>query len=189
MNRFEIVTTPLLDLHVLQRRQLRDARGYFERMFCESDLEEIIGARRIKQINHTVTRERGVVRGLHYQFPPHADLKLITCLRGEVFDVAVDLREDSPTFLQWHAEILSGNNARTLCIAEGFAHGFQALTEDCEMLYFHTATYAPAAEGGIPPLEPRIAIKWPLPIASLSERDSKLPPLTAEFRGIRIPTE
>ena len=88
------------------------------------------------------------MRGLHFQYPPHAETKLVSCLRGEVFDVAVDLRRDSPTFLRWHAEILSSDNHRTLLIPEGFAHGFQTLTEDCELLYLHTAAWQPGAEGG-----------------------------------------
>jgi len=186
MSRFEIISTALPGLHVLQRRPLRDGRGYLERMFCTTDLASVLGTRRIEQINHTLTAERGVVRGLHFQFPPHAEMKFVSCLRGEVFDVAVDLREDSPTFLQWHAETLSADNGRTLSIPEGFAHGFQTLSEQCELIYFHTAAYVPAADGGVSPLEPRVGVRWPLPVTSMSERDSRHPPLTADYRGIRI---
>ena len=96
-----------------------------------------------------MTASRGTVRGMHFQHPPHAETKFVSCLRGEVFDVAVDLRNGSPTFLHWHAEILSADNHRTLVIPEGFAHGFQTLSDDCEMLYFHTAAYNPEAEGGL----------------------------------------
>ena len=107
------------------------------------------------QINHTLTGRRGTVRGMHYQRPPHAETKFISCLRGEVFDVAVDLRHDSPTFLRWHAEVLSAENHRTLVVPEGFAHGFQTLAEDCELLYLHTAAFAADSEGALNANDPR----------------------------------
>ncbi len=98
-----------------------------------------------------------------------------TCLRGEVFDVAVDLRDNSPTFLRWHAEVLSAENHKTLVIPEGFAHGFQTLADDCEMLYFHTAAYHASAEDGLNALDPGLAIKWPLDVDVLSDRDRATP--------------
>ena len=121
---------------------------------------------------------------MHYQLPPSAEAKIVSCLRGAAFDVAVDLRRDSPTFLQWHAETLSAENHRSLVIPEGVAHGFQALADDCELLYFHTAAYDPAAERGLHPGDPRLAIAWPLPVERLSERDASHPPLTPEFDGV-----
>ncbi len=108
----------------------------------------------------------------------------MSCLRGRVFDVAVDLRRSSPTFLNWHAEILSADNHRTLFIPEGFAHGFQALEDDCEMLYFHTAAHMREAEGGVHPLDPRLAIAWPLPPCGLSPRDGGFPMLDDRFSGV-----
>jgi dTDP-4-dehydrorhamnose 3,5-epimerase len=149
-------------------------------------LAEVFGSRPVAQINRSFTRTRGVVRGMHFQHPPHAEIKLVTCLHGEVFDVAIDLRQNSPTFLKWHAEILNGENHRTLAIPAGFAHGFQTLAEDCEMLYLHSAAYAPDAEAGIHPLDPRVAVKWPLEITELSPRDSAHPYLTESFQGISL---
>lgn len=184
MSGFDISDAPLRGLKVVQRKKLSDARGYLERMFCIADLHELITDKHIVQVNHTLTRQRGAVRGLHFQRPPHAEAKLVSCLRGEVFDVAVDLRAGSPTFLQWHAETLSGENGRMLYIPEGFAHGFQALTEDCEMFYLHTAAYAPEFEGGVSPLDPRLAIAWPLAMTSLSDRDAQHAHLLADYRGI-----
>lgn len=184
MSRFDILATPLAGLHVLQRRPLRDERGYFERLFCTSELATVIGERRVRQINHTSTSKRAAVRGLHFQWPPHGEMKLISCLRGEVYDVAVDLRRDSATFLQWHAEILSADNHRTLAIPEGFAHGFQALCDDCEMLYLHTADYVPGSEGALNARDPRLAIQWPLPIGEQSPRDAAHPMLSKEFFGV-----
>ncbi|MHA7816747.1 MAG: dTDP-4-dehydrorhamnose 3,5-epimerase family protein [Pseudohaliea sp.] len=184
MSRFSIHPTPLAGLKVIQRKPLGDARGYLERLFCPQELGAVFGERRIMQINRTLTARAGVVRGLHFQYPPHAELKLVTCLRGEVFDVAVDLRSDSPTFLCWHAERLSEDNHRTFSIPEGFAHGFQTLTADCELLYLHSAGYVPEAEAGLDALDPSLAIDWPLPIAERSARDQAHPPLATDFAGL-----
>lgn len=169
---------------VLQRRPLVDPRGYLERMFCAQELKTLIGDRSIVQINHTLTAKAGTVRGMHFQYPPHAEIKFVNCLRGEVFDVAVDFRRGSPTFLHWHAEVLGAGNYKTFVIPEGFAHGFQTLTDDCEMLYFHTAAYRQDAEGGLHPQDPRLAVRWPLPVAGLSTRDAAHPILAGDSRGI-----
>jgi dTDP-4-dehydrorhamnose 3,5-epimerase len=182
--RFEIAETPLRGLMRLVRKPLGDARGFLERMFCSAELQTVLVGRSIAQINHTLTARRGTVRGLHFQLPPHAETKVVSCLRGEVFDVAVDLRRGSSTFLRWHAQILSAANHTTLVIPEGFAHGFQTLTDDCEMLYFHTAAFQPAAESGLSATDPRIAVRWPEPITDTSLRDASHPLLTAEFVGI-----
>lgn len=183
--RFDILATPIAGLNVVQRKPLGDSRGYLERMFCAEELQNLIPGKRIEQINHTLTRIRGTVRGLHFQRPPHAETKFVQCLRGEVFDVAVDLRHDSPTFLHWHAEILSADNHKTLVIPEGFAHGFQTLSDDCEMLYFHTNIYQPQSEDGIHVQDSRLAIRWPLPVAGLSPRDSAWCPMDHEYTGIQ----
>jgi dTDP-4-dehydrorhamnose 3,5-epimerase len=114
-----------------------DERGFFTRLFCHNELGELIGARQIVQINQSSTRTVGAVRGLHYQHGPSAEMKLVRCIKGKVWDVAVDLRAGSPTFLYWHAEELSAENAHMMVIPEGFAHGFQVLEEDSELLYLH----------------------------------------------------
>ena len=182
--RFERAACPLAGLLLLQRRPLSDDRGYFERMYCTGELGDVLGDRRLVHINHTLTGLRGTVRGMHFQHPPASEAKFVSCLRGRVFDVAVDLRRSSPTFLNWHAEILSADNHRTLFIPEGFAHGFQALEDDCEMLYFHTAAHMREAEGGVHPLDPRLAIAWPLPPCGLSPRDGGFPMLDDRFSGV-----
>lgn len=182
--RFDIAKTSLADLALLQRRPIGDERGYLERLFCVEELAPVFGQRGIEQINRTVTATRGVVRGLHFQRPPHAEMKLVACLRGQVFDVAVDLRRGSPTFLKWHGEILSEDNHRTLLIPEGFAHGFQTLTPDCEMIYFHTAAYHPEVEGSLNARDPRLAIAWPEPVTDQSPRDKMSPMLTPDFDGV-----
>lgn len=181
---FDIRATQLPEVLLLQRRQQADARGWFERMYSSDELATLLGTGFIAQINHTLTRRKATVRGLHYQVSPSAEAKIITCLRGSVFDVAVDLRRGSPTFLQWHAETLRGVDQRSLLIPEGFAHGFQALEDDCELLYFHSAPYDPAAERGVRADDSRVGIAWPLQVEHLSDRDTSHPLLEPAFEGI-----
>ena len=182
----DILDTPLIGLKLLQRNPIGDSRGYLERMFCLEELQSLVSGKGIEQINHTLTARRGTVRGMHFQYPPHAEIKIVSCLRGEVFDVAVDLRQGSPTFLKWHAEILSAGNHKTFLIPEGFAHGFQTLTEDCELLYLHTAAYQPSAEGGLNSQDPMLDIRWPQAVLELSSRDSAQPVLTDGFSGVTV---
>lgn len=171
-------------LKLVERRKLGDARGFLARLFCAEELAGVGWNRPVAQINHSYTAKRGSLRGLHFQRPPHAEMKLVSCLRGEVWDVAVDLRAGSATFLQWQAERLSGENRRAMLIPEGFAHGFQTLTDDVELIYCHSAAYEAAAEGGLNAKDPRLAISWPAPIAEMSPRDAEQPMLDEQFTGI-----
>lgn len=184
MSRFAVTDTPLAGLKVVERRRLLDARGFLSRLFCTEELGAAGWSKAITQINQTLTRAQGAVRGLHFQHPPHAEMKLVNCIRGKVFDVAVDLRRGSPTFLKWHGVELSEDNGRALLIPEGFAHGFQTLMPDSELLYFHSCAYVPASEGAIHVEDPRVAIAWPLPLAELSGRDRRHPLLPPSFDGI-----
>ena len=183
---FDVNESSLEGLVILQRRPRADERGWFERMYGADDLGEVIGPRSIVAVNRTLTRARATVRGMHYQVPPSAEAKVVSCLRGAIFDVAVDLRRDSPTFLRWHGEMLTAENSRSLFIPEGFAHGFQAVADDCEVLYFHTAPYDPGAERGVHPLDPRVAIAWPLPVEHLSQRDASHVALAPDFDGVAL---
>ncbi|RYE43226.1 MAG: dTDP-4-keto-6-deoxy-D-glucose epimerase [Hyphomicrobiales bacterium] len=184
--RFQIIATPLAGLMCVQRQRTEDVRGFFSRFFCAEDLREAGFYLPIAQINQTLTRRRGSVRGLHYQRPPHGEVKFVSCLGGEVLDVAVDIRQGSPTFLQWHAQRLSAENGRSLLIPQGFAHGFQALSDDAELLYLHSAPYRAGAEGALNLLDPRLKIEWPLPLADISERDSAHPFLDESFKGLEL---
>ena len=185
MSRFTITDLPLAGLKCVQRQRLGDNRGFLTRLFCAEELATAGWTKPIAQINHTFTATQGTVRGMHFQCPPHAEMKLVSCIRGEVWDVAVDLRVGSPTFLHWHAERLSADNSCALLIPKGFAHGFQALTDDVELLYCHSAAYAAQAEGGLNPTDPRLDIRWPLAITELSVRDAGHPLITADFEGVR----
>lgn len=184
MSRFTVLDTPLAGLKVVERARLSDARGFLSRMFCADELRSAGWSRPIAQINQTLTRALGAVRGLHFQHAPHAEMKLVNCLRGKVFDVAVDLRRGSPTFLAWHGVELSEENGRALLIPEGFAHGFQTLSPDSELLYFHSCAFVAASEGAVHVEDPRLGIAWPLPVAELSARDRSHPMLPRSFDGI-----
>ena len=186
MNRFEISPTPLAGLVVVQRRVLGDERGSLARLFCSEDLLAAGWTDPIAQINLTRTTAPGTLRGMHFQKPPHAERKLVTCLHGTVWDVAVDVRRDSPTFLKWHAEELSAQNCRALLIPPGFAHGFQTLSKDCELLYCHSAPYVPASEAALNPLDPVLHIPWPLAVSVISERDRSHPAIPPDFAGVLL---
>src|SRR5689334_9970359 len=138
-----IASTALAGVVIVESESHRDDRGSFMRLFCEHELIDILQGRSVKQINWSMTKQAGSVRGLHYQRAPHSEMKLVRCLRGKVWDIAVDLRNESPTFLRWHAEELADDNARMMVVPEGCAHGFQTLTTDCELLYLHTTAYVP----------------------------------------------
>jgi dTDP-4-dehydrorhamnose 3,5-epimerase len=178
--------TALRGVFVVDRAAIVDERGYFERMFCRDELREMDIQFDVAQINHTLTKRRGSLRGLHFQFPPRSEIKLVSCLKGRVFDVAVDLRRGSPTYLKWHAEELSASSHRSLLISQGIAHGFQALEDESELLYVHSQFYARSFEGGFNPKDDTIGINWPLAVTEMSARDRGLPFVTADFSGIAL---
>ena len=186
MARFDFISAPLAGLMEVQRKAIEDHRGFLSRLYCTEEFREVGLNKPVAQINHTLTRNKGVVRGMHFQYPPYAETKLVSCLHGQIYDVAVDLRCGSPTFLQWHGVVLSGQNRLSLLIPAGFAHGFQTLTEDCELIYLHTAAYQPESEGALNAADPKLAIAWPLPIAEISERDRNHKLIGQEFKGIAI---
>ena len=182
----KVIDTPLDDLKVVQSTPHHDERGAFVRLFCARELQSLLGPRTIAQINHSMTSRAGAVRGMHFQYPPHAELKMVRCLRGRVWDVAVDLRAGSPTFLHWYAHELTPAEAEMMVIPEGFAHGFQALEPDSELLYLHTEFYHPPAEGGLRHDDPRVGIQWPLQPLDLSPRDLAHPLLDTDFGGVDL---
>ncbi len=178
--------TPLSGVVVVETNKFLDPRGEFARLYCDRELEQVIGNRRIVQVNLSLTHRPGAIRGLHYQKAPHAEMKLIRCLRGRVWDVAVDLRAGSPTFLQWHAEELSAGNARMIVIPEGCAHGVQIIDENSELLYLHTEFYTPAADGRARYNDPMLDIQWPLEATEMSVPDREQPNLPGDFSGLVV---
>lgn len=180
----KIQPTSIAGVATVETSRRADSRGTFARFFCASELGSLMGQRHIVQINHSSTKVPGSVRGMHYQLPPFAEMKLVRCLKGSVWDVALDLRQGSPTFLEWCAETLSAENGKMMVIPEGCAHGFQTLQADCELLYLHTEFYRPDAEAGVMPTDPRVRIEWPLEITALSDNDATRPLLEQDFRGV-----
>lgn len=177
---------PIAGAAIAETKPLEDHRGLFGRFFCRDELGLVFGEREIVNVNSSRTSKAGSIRGLHFQHPPKAEMKLVRCLQGSVFDVILDLRAGSPTFLHWHGEILSAENLRMMILPEGVAHGFQTMENDTEMLYLHTEFFSPAHDSGVHYDDPRIGIDWPLPLADISDKDSNYPLITKDFKGLQV---
>lgn len=182
----KLIETPIQGVMVAETFSVSDNRGVFSRLFCEKELQPALANRHIVQINHSRTSRVGAIRGIHFQYAPHAEMKMVRCIKGKVWDVAVDLRQNSPTFLRWVAVELSSDNAKMMIIPEGCAHGFQVLEEESELLYLHTAAYTPSAEAGLRYDDPRLTIEWPVEVADISERDRVHPLLNDDYCGVEI---
>lgn len=176
--------TKLKGSYIIDLNLFYDERGWFTRTFCKDEFKKIGHDAEWLQLNHSFTKQKGTVRGMHYQLPPFSEIKLVRCIAGAVYDVIVDIRKDSPTFLQWVAVELSAENKKMIYIPVGFAHGFQALTNDCELIYHHSTFYQPNVEGGLKYNDPIINIEWPLEGIHISSRDLTHNLLTNNFIGI-----
>lgn len=163
-----------------------DERGWFTRTYCKDEFAQIGFSKEWLQHNQTFTIHKGTIRGMHYQNLPFAEIKLVRCVAGAVYDVIVDLRYGSPTYLQWQAVELSAGNGKMLFIPEGFAHGFQTLSENTELVYCHSERYQPGYEAGLFYADPVLAIHWPAPVTVTSERDMNHALITADFQGINF---
>lgn len=182
----DVRQTSVTGAFVVTSRPFRDHRGQFARLFDRDLLRSINADRPIFQVNHSLTRQVGALRGLHFQSEPHLEAKWVRCLAGRVFDVAVDLRRGSSTYLRHAAVELSAEAANMFFIPEGCAHGFQVIEPDSELLYLHTAPYSPEAEGGVRWDDPLLAIEWPLKPTDISERDRSHPLLNDDFEGLVV---
>lgn len=182
----KFIETSIENLYIIELEPFQDDRGMFCRLFCMDELKKIGFKKQIMQINYSLTIQKGVVRGMHFQYPPKTEIKFVRCISGKIFDVAIDLRMNSPTFLQWNGDILSAENMKMKFIPDGFAHGFQTLEKNCELLYFHTNFYCQDYEDGIRYDDPIVNIKWPLKISYISKRDEELKYLTKDFIGIKV---
>lgn len=184
-NRFQFTETDLKGLWIVDRKPLKDNRGFFSRFYCADEFSEILSDGKICQINQSVSNKMGTVRGLHYQIPPHSETKIVSCLKGRILDVAVDLRKKSPTYLKTFSIELSEANMRSLVIPKGFAHGFQTLEKNSEVIYLVTANYSHQHERGINPFDPELGINWPLEVQEISRQDQERPLLkNTDFHGI-----
>jgi dTDP-4-dehydrorhamnose 3,5-epimerase len=176
--------TKLKGSYIIELDLFKDERGWFARTFCKDEFKKIGHDAEWLQLNHSFTKQKGTIRGMHYQLPPFSEIKLVRCITGAVFDVIVDIRKNSSTFLQWVAVELSSENKKMIYIPAGFAHGFQALSNDCELIYHHTSFYKPNAEGGLMYNDPKLNIEWPLEAINISLRDLSHNLLINNFIGI-----
>ncbi len=178
----EFIPTAIAGAFEVRHDVRSDVRGRFKRQYCEREFAKAGLNTHWVQVNHSVTLGIGSIRGLHFQPPPAAEAKLVSCLVGRAFDVAVDLRRGSESFLKWVAiEIDEGTS---FYIPDGCAHGFQAMTDEVQLIYQHSAYYVPESEGGVRFDDPAIGISWPIPVGTVSDRDRSFPLITGSFEGI-----
>lgn len=176
--------TPLKGSYTVSLEPFTDDRGWFARYYNKQEFQGIHHEKEWVQMNHSVSYRKGTIRGMHFQLSPYKEIKMVRCIAGAVFDIIVDVRKDSPTFLKWFGVELSALNKTMLYIPEGFAHGFQCQTDNCELLYHHSEVYQPKAEAGIRFDDPLINITWPLPVSVISQRDATHPLLNENFKGV-----
>lgn len=181
----ELLPVPLLGAFVAEPALRRDERGFFARLFCRQAFAAAGIELDVAQANHSYSARRGTLRGLHYQLPPSAEIKLVRCLSGALWDVIVDLRPDSPTFRQWYGTELTPRNGRMMVVPRGFAHGFITLADDTEMLYLVSHAHDPAAERGLRFDDPAFGIRWPCAPEVVSAKDRGWPLLDPVFHGLR----
>lgn len=186
MGKLQIIQTPFEGLFIIETSAFIDHRGAFARWFCEEELSEILGNRHIKNVNFSRTVKKGSIRGMHFQRPPKSEMKMIRCVRGRILDVVVDIRDGSPTFLKHFAVELSAGNMKMIVVPEGFAHGFQSLEDNSEIMYLVTEFYSPECEGGLRCTDPKLNITWPLDIADISDKDANHKLIDGTFKGLDI---
>ena len=175
--------TSLKGSYVIELSPFTDSRGWFVRTFCKKEFLEIGHTKEWVQMNHSFTATKGTIRGMHFQLAPHEEIKMVRCIAGAVYDVIIDVRKDSPTYLQWYGTELSAVNKKMLYIPAGFAHGFQTLEENTELIYHHSEYYSPGAEAGIKFNDKAVNINWPIHITDISDRDNNHPPINSNFKS------
>ena len=163
--------------YIIEPALLGDSRGWFMRTYCKDEFAAIQHTKEWVQMNQSFTKQKGTIRGMHFQHAPHAEIKLVRCIAGSIFDVIIDMRKDSKTYLKWVGTILTAENKKSFYIPEGFAHGFQTLADNTEIVYAHTEFYNPAFESGILYNDPKVNIEWPLAVSELSVRDCNHAPI------------
>ena len=169
------VETGFKELYIIEIQPLHDDRGFFSRTFCKNEFKKINFSKEFVQINLSFNSAKGTLRGMHYQLPPHEEIKLIRCNAGKVFDVVVDMRKHSDTYLKWFSCELSRENNKMILIPSGFAHGFITLEDNTELIYHHTEFYNPSSERGLRYDDERFNIEWPIKISNISEKDRSYP--------------
>lgn len=173
--------TKLKGAYIIDVKKIEDERGYFGRVFCKNEFDEVGIESNIAQTNMSFNPKKGTLRGMHYQVSPYEETKLVKCTSGAIFDCIVDLRKDSPTYLEWIGVELTEENNRMLFVPRDFAHGFITLKDNTAIQYFVSQFYAPGAEKGIKWDDPKINIQWPVDVAVISEKDNNHPYLNDQF--------
>lgn len=182
----DIKPTTLMGLYIIQPSILSDDRGFFTRIFCKNMFSAIGFNKEFVQFNHSFNVRKGTIRGMHFQTSPFSETKMIRCIKGSINDVAIDLRENSPTFLEHFSIKLSESNMLSILIPEGFAHGFQTLEDNSIILYHHTQFYTPKADAGVRFDDPKLNLKWTLPPVMVSSKDKSYKLINKNFKGIKI---
>jgi dTDP-4-dehydrorhamnose 3,5-epimerase len=176
--------TPLKNAYVIELEPRADERGFFARLFCQREFADFGLDHRFVQINNSLSQQRGTLRGMHYQLPPSAEVKLFRCISGALYDVIVDLRPHSPTFGHWFGVELTARNRKMIYVPRGFAHGFLTTEPSTEALYLVSAFYNPEQERGIRFDDPSFGIKWPFSPTEISEKDRHWPNFDPSFHGL-----
>lgn len=175
---------PLLGAYVISPEKNEDARGFFARIFCEKEFKNAGLETKFIQMNNSLSYKKGTLRGMHYQLPDSAEVKMVRCIKGALYDVIVDIRPDSPTFKQWYGIELSEDNKCMMYVPRGFAHGYITLEDDTEMIYFVSAAYSLEKERGIRYNDSAINIQWPMPHTDISTKDELWPDIDNNFHGL-----
>jgi len=174
--------TPLSGLYLVELEALNDERGFFARSFCVQEFDRLGLESTVAQCNISFNAKKGTLRGLHFQTTPHEEAKLVRCTQGAIYDVAVDIRPDSPTYLEWFAVELTADNHRSIFIPHGFAHGFQTLADSSEVLYIMSEFFHPESARGLRWDDPAIGISWPLKNPIMSNKDRSYPLLERSIK-------
>ena len=183
MKKFFLKKEILNGVKVFERNLHEDVRGSFSKLYCPTELEKYFKLKSIKQINFSKSKKIGSIRGMHFQKKPFQENKLITCISGSAFDVAIDLRKNSNTFLKWYSINLTSKNNISILIPKGFAHGFQSLANNTQLIYIHDQQYEVEKESSVNPLDPAVNIKWPKPISNISKKDLNREYINNTFKG------
>jgi dTDP-4-dehydrorhamnose 3,5-epimerase len=182
----KIYETPLEGAYTLELEKHGDERGFFARFFCEKEFLSAGLEVNFPQINNSMSARKGAIRGLHYQLTPNAEVKVMRCVRGAMYDVIVDMRLGSRTYLQWFAAELTAENRTMMYVPRGFAHAFLSLTDNVEVIYMASAAYAPASERGLRWNDPVINIKWPIQPVEVSDKDRSWPDFDPDWHGVEM---
>ena len=182
----KFIRTSLEGAYLIGLDKYEDERGFFARIFCKSEFEEMGLSSKFIQVNNSLTRYKGTIRGMHYQLEPSAEVKIVRCIRGSLYDAIIDLRPDSSSFGEWFGSELSAENRQMMYVPKGFAHGFLTLEDNTETFYFASSSYSPDLERGIRYNDPYFGIEWPIPVTQSSQKDGECPDFDPEWHGVSL---